>query len=92
MIRRILFDLLLFLLPFVLYAVYWRLARRGDPEQAAKPHPWAMLFIAGLALVAASFVWIGLVEGNRDKGGVYVPAHNENGQVVPGRIEKKPPQ
>ena len=90
MIRRILLDLLLFLLPFVLYAIYWRLARKGDPEQAARPHPWAMLFIAGLALVAASFVWLGLTEGEHEKG-VYVPPHNENGKVVPGHIEKKPP-
>ncbi len=90
MIRRILLDLLLFLLPFALYAVYWHLARKGDPEQAARPHPWAMLFIAGLALVAASFVWLGLTEGEHTKG-VYVPPHNENGKVVPGHIEKKPP-
>jgi heme/copper-type cytochrome/quinol oxidase subunit 3 len=91
MIRRLLIDLLLFLLPFALYGIYWRLARKGDPKQAAKPHPWAMLFIAGLALVAASFVWLGLTEGTRGQG-VYVPAHTEDGKVVPGRIEKKPPQ
>lgn len=92
MIRRILFDLLLFLLPFALYAIYWRLARKGDPVQAARPHPWAVLFICGLGLVAASFVWLGFTEGDRNKNGVYVPPHSENGRIVPGHIEKKPPQ
>lgn len=91
MIRRILFDLLLFLLPFALYAIYWRLARKGDPEQAARPHPWAVLFISGLLLVAASFVWLGLTEGEKGNG-VYVPPRSENGRIVPGHIEKKPPQ
>jgi Family of unknown function (DUF6111) len=89
MIRRILFDLLLFLSPFVLYGIYWRLARKGDPAQAQRPHPWALLFICGLVLVAASFVWLGLTEGE-GTGGVYVPPHDVNGHVVPGHVEKKP--
>lgn len=89
MIRRIFYDLLLFLLPFALYAIYWRLARKGDPAQESRPHPWAALFICGLVLVAASFVWWGLTEGSGTSG-VYVPPHNVNGHVVPGHVEKKP--
>lgn len=88
MIRQIFLDLLLFISPFVLYGIYWRLARKGDPAQEHRPHPWAALFICGLVLVAASFVWLGLTEG--EGKGIYVPAHEVNGHVVPGHVEKKP--
>jgi heme/copper-type cytochrome/quinol oxidase subunit 3 len=92
MARRILIDIVLFLLPFALYAVYWRLARKGDPEREARPHPWALLFVSGLVLVAASFLWLGLSETGREKDGVYVPPHAEDGRIVPGHVEKKPPK
>jgi hypothetical protein len=45
--------------------------------------------IAGLALVAASFVYLGLTEGDSTTG-KYVPAHVVNGKVVPGHVEKTP--
>jgi hypothetical protein len=91
-ISRIFFDGLLFLLPFALYAVYLRV-READEEASAKQHPWTALFISGLVLVAASFVFWGLVE-NANQRGVYVPPHLEDGRLVPGRViseeESKP--
>src|SRR4029078_2849723 len=57
MIRRIAFELLLFLLPFALYAAYLRLSKREE-ERPKEAHPWTVLFASGLALVAASFlIW-----------------------------------
>ena len=44
-------------------------------------------FIAGLSLVAASFIFVGLTEGEPTNG-VYVPPHEVNGHVVSGHMEK----
>jgi hypothetical protein len=85
MIRRIAFELLLFLLPFGLYAAYLRLSKR-EAEQPREAHPWTVLFASGLALVAASFLIWGITEGAGQQG-VYVPPHVENGRVVPGHVD-----
>jgi hypothetical protein len=85
MIRRFLFEGLLFLLPFALYGIYWRLSKQ-DEAVAARAHPWTVLFASGLALVAASFIIWGVTEGSGQQG-VYVPPHVENGRVVPGHVE-----
>ena len=87
MIRRILYELLLFLSPFALYAAYWRLAAREQAEGVRHAHPWTWLFASGLLLVAASLVYWGLTAGEpADR--TYVPPHVENGQVVPGHFEQ----
>jgi heme/copper-type cytochrome/quinol oxidase subunit 3 len=85
MVRRILFEMLLFLLPFALYASYLKLSKY-DAEKPAQPYPWTVLFVSGLLLVAASFVVWGVTQGAGQQG-VYVPPHLENGQVVPGRVD-----
>jgi heme/copper-type cytochrome/quinol oxidase subunit 3 len=89
MIRRIIFDLLLFLLPFALYGMYWRFS--PSPNGRTGSHPWSYLLISGLVLVAASFVVWGVTEGSGQQG-VYVPAHLDNGQVVPGHVERAVPK
>jgi hypothetical protein len=90
MIRRIFFEVLLFLLPFALYGAYWRLAKR-DESAPAPAHPWTILFTSGLALVAASFLIWGITEGAGEQG-VYVAPHVENGRVVPGHVEPVAPK
>lgn len=90
MIRRFLFEALLFLLPFALYALYLRLSKEEE-SAAARTHPWTLLFASGLALVAASFIIWGVTEGSGQQG-VYVPPHLENGRVVPGHVEKEAPK
>jgi hypothetical protein len=88
MMSRVIFDLLLFLLPFALYGAYLRL-RKQDEDTPSGPHPWTALFAAGLALVAASFVFWGLIE-DRNQKGVYVPPHLEDGRLVPGQVIPEP--
>lgn len=87
MMRRVLYETLLFLTPFALYFLYWRLslARAGGGETQARQHPWNYLFIAGLALVALSFIVLGVTEGSGRRG-IYVPPHVVNGRVVPGDV------
>ena len=86
MIRRILIEVLLFLLPFALYGIYWRLSGRGKAEEAGRRHPWATLFAIGLVLVIASF-FLWAYEDGETRDGTYVPAHVEDGRLVPGRVE-----
>lgn len=87
MIRTLALRALLFALPFALYGIYvLYLQRRGT---TVSRHPWTPLVIAGLALVAISFVVVGLTEGQRTTG-YYVPPNVVNGKVVPGHIANKP--
>jgi hypothetical protein len=88
MMRQAFLRVLLFLLPFALFSIYaFLLNRRG----AARPvTPWTLLFVVGLGLVIASFVIVGLTEGESTQG-VYVPPHAENGHIVPGHVEPPKP-
>jgi hypothetical protein len=88
MIVRIFWEFLLFLLPFALYFLYTRMARRDEEGKLGHAHPWVWLFIAGLVLAIAGLVFVGLT--NSENAGVYVPAHTENGRVVPGHYESPP--
>lgn len=87
--RRALYELLLFLLPFALYFLYTRVAPRNDEGALHHAHPWLWLFVAGLVLVIFGFVWVGVTEGSGSTG-AYVPAHQQNGEVVPGHFEEPP--
>lgn len=82
MLRRVLEELGLFLIPFGLFFVYLLLVGRNPLH---RPHWDAQLFrlvMAGLAVVIASLVLTGLFSERHAQG--YVPAHMENGRLVPG--------
>jgi hypothetical protein len=85
MTRIILERLLLFAVPFALYAVYLLLLRIRPPTQAPST-PWTILFIAGLSLFALSFVVWGFTEGEPTTGR-YIAPHVVNGEVVPGYVQ-----
>jgi hypothetical protein len=77
---------LLFLSPFIAYAGLL-LLRRTAPfsRQHWTQGTVSMLTLAGLAAAIVFMLAYGLF-AERHKGD-YVPAHIENGQVVPGRME-----
>jgi heme/copper-type cytochrome/quinol oxidase subunit 3 len=86
MIRPVLSELLLFVLPFVLYAVFLWATRAGvmDPES------WPVsrlvtLAIVSFVLVIGSFIYFANYTG-APPGSTYVPAHIENGKFVPGQV------
>ena len=84
MIRPVLTELALFLLPFVVYAVYLWGTRAG----VLHPESWPLgtlmgLTIAALVLMAGSFIVLAQW-GGEPAGSHYVPAHIENGKLVPG--------
>jgi phosphoglycerol transferase MdoB-like AlkP superfamily enzyme len=89
---RVIFErFLLFGVPFIVYGGYLVLLR-FFPPQPARPHPWTVLFIAGLSLFALSFIVWGITEGEPTTG-TYVAPHVVNGKIVPGYVvppEKKP--
>ena len=87
MIRPILTELALFLAPFVAYAVFLVMTRGGLLE----PESWPLKTVASLAitamvLVVGSFVVLAHFTGARP-GSAYVPAHIENGRLVPGETK-----
>lgn len=84
MIRSLADELLLFLLPFALFAGYLVLRRRNPMLREAWSGRTGWLGISGLLLVIAAFLAAGLLADRRT--GAFVPTHVENGRVVPGQF------
>ena len=85
MIRPVLTELLLFVTPFVLYAAFLIATQAGVMD----PAHWPLSRVIGLAIVAlllmlGSFVVFAHFGGS-PPGSNYVPAHMENGKLVPGQ-------
>lgn len=87
MIRPVATELILFLAPFIAYAIFlW--ATQAD---ILHPESWpigrlAWLAIVALVLMAGSFVVLAQW-GGEPKDAVYVPAHMEDGKLVPGTMK-----
>lgn len=87
MIRPVLTEVGIFLIPFVAYALFLIATRSGVFAQASWPvHLVAKLVFGSLLLVVVSFVLLAHFSG-APPDSTYVPAHIENGKFVPG-IEK----
>lgn len=85
MSREILEPLALFLTPFVAYAIYLALRARYPLEI----EHWTSARVSLLTLAGLAAAVLGLValSAFSPRGrGVYVPAHVENGALVPGRF------
>lgn len=85
MTRAVVQELLLFLLPFVLFAAYLVIRRRNPLAWAHWSSQSLWLTIAGLGVVVLSLVATGLL-ADRETG-AYVPTHMENGRLVPGHFK-----
>jgi hypothetical protein len=87
MIRPFLTEVVLFLTPFVLYALFLLMTRGGVLE----PESWSWrvlgwLTAAALATVIVSFVVLAHFAGSPPHS-TYTPAHMEDGKLVPGRSQ-----
>ncbi len=84
MIRSLIEEITLFLLPFAAFAL-WLVFRKKTPLKAAH---WdgqlSILALIGLLFVAAGLFYTGWT-AERSRG-TYVPAHMENGRFVPGEF------
>ena len=84
MIRPVLTELALFVLPFLVYAIYLWATRAGVLHPESWPLPTLMwLTIAALLLMVGSFIVLAHWGGD-PAGSEYIPAHIENGRLVPG--------
>ena len=84
--RAVLEPLALFLAPFAIYAIYLGLRARYPLEVGH----WtsARVSLLTLAGLAAAVLGLILIDALAPRGhGTYVPAHEENGVLVPGHIE-----
>jgi len=87
MIRPVLTEIGIFLIPFAVYALFLIASRSG----LLAPNSWPLHIIAKLALgslllVLLSFILLAHFSG-APPSSTYVPAHLENGKLVPG-VEK----
>ena len=84
MIRPVLTELALFVAPFAIYAIYLWATQADLLHPESWPLPTLMwLTIAAFVLMFGSFVVLAQWGGER-AGSQYVPAHMENGKLVPG--------
>ena len=84
MIRPVLTAVGIFLIPFAVYIVFLIATRSGLLVPASWPlHLVAKLTVAALLLVIASLVLLAEFSGAPPHS-TYVPAHIENGRLVPG--------
>ncbi|MBH5369555.1 DUF6111 family protein [Bradyrhizobium glycinis] len=87
MIRAVLTEIGIFLIPFAVYALFLAATRSGLFARSS----WPVAIVARLLLVALALVIVGLIGLAHFSGAppdsTYVPAHIENGKLVPG-VEK----
>jgi hypothetical protein len=84
MIRPVLTEVGIFLIPFAVYAVFLIATRSGVFAQSSWPvHLVAKLALGSLLLVVVSFLLLAHFSG-APPNSTYVPAHIENGRLVPG--------
>lgn len=87
MIRPVLTEVAIFLIPFVAYALFLIATRSGVLASSSWPALLvAKLVLGSLLLVIVSFVLLAHFSG-APPNSTYVPAHIENGRLVPG-VEK----
>lgn len=91
MIRPVLTEVVLFLVPFAVYALFLLATQAG----VLRPESWSLpvlawLTLAALVLVVGSFIVLAQFSGS-PPGSTYVPAHIESGKFVPAQIERAKP-
>ena len=84
MIRPVLTEIGIFLIPFAVYALFLIATRTGLLVQSSWPvHLIAKLVLGSLLMVVVSFILLAHFSG-ASPDSTYVPAHVENGRLVPG--------
>ena len=86
MIRPILTELALLLAPFAVYALFlWVTKSEVFDRTSWSPKAVAALTAASIALLLGGFVVFAHFSG-APPGAEYVPAHMEDGRLVPGQV------
>ena len=87
MIRPVLTEIVLFLTPFALYAIFL-FATKAEVFERASWTPRILVWLTGaaLALLIVSFILLSQFSG-APTDSTYEPAHIEGGKFVPGRTK-----
>jgi len=84
MIRPVLTEIGIFLIPFAVYALFLIATRTQVFDQSSWPmHLVGKLVLGSLLLVVVSFVFLAEFSG-APPDSTYEPAHVEDGRLVPG--------
>jgi hypothetical protein len=84
MIRPVLTEIGIFLIPFAVYALFLVATRSGVFDQASWPISLvAKLVLGSLLLVIVSFIFLAEFSGAPPES-TYEPAHLDDGKLVPG--------
>jgi uncharacterized protein DUF6111 len=86
MLRIALIDILLFSLPFLIYAAYMVAAKGAAPSSLWQTAPIFWLLAAGVGLLLITMATLIQFSGG-EPGGTYHPPVIENGVVKPGEID-----
>ncbi len=88
MIRVVLENVLLFLLPTAMYLGYMLLTRRAaSADSVLSEAPLVGLFVAGALLVAATLVYYASITPGGSIGQVYTPPRVKDGRIEPGQLK-----
>ena len=88
MIRIILENVLLFLLPTFMYVAYVLLTRRSTSAGTLmNDAPLLWLFAAGAAVVAVTLVYYGTTTPGGRPDQTYTPPRYKDGQIEPGELK-----
>ncbi len=80
--RKFIVYILPFALPFILYGIYWLIAKRRASVGKTMV-PWLWLTASGLVLVVATAGTLALTGGEKP-GSIYVPPRVVDGVLKPG--------
>jgi len=89
MIRVVLENVLLFLLPTAMYLAYVLLTRRAasSADSVFNEAPLVWLFVAGALLVAATLAYYASITPGGSIGQVYTPPRVKDGRIEPGQLK-----
>ncbi|MGK2872458.1 MAG: DUF6111 family protein [Alphaproteobacteria bacterium] len=87
MLRVVLINIALFMLPVAVFAAYFYFSERNKNavEIEWKNMPLSLLLQIGLVLIVVGMLVTAYIGGD-DAGGTYLPARMENGKVIPGEV------
>ncbi len=79
-------------LPILVYLTWLAYARKrarktGTSLNQVSDAPWLLIALSGVMVLILGMLALGLLTGE-EAGGIYIPPHLENGEVVKGRIER----
>jgi hypothetical protein len=88
MIRIVIENAMLFLLPTIVYVAYMLLTRSHATTGAVvSDAPLIWLFVAGALLVGATLVYYATTTPGGAPGAVYTPPHMKDGRIEPGTLK-----